>query len=203
MKYLAALVFALLLVGCDATPPTDVAPAGGPSAAGPSAAPPELLPRPFTAEQIRDEWVPGLTLVMHTRTPDGETWERWTVVSADADGAEIEFAQIDAEGNATGEPRLGRSSWIELRNHANYPAAAATREEVTRDTALGSLEGWLYKVGDAASGNQTEVFFANSYPGAPLEMRAVKDGTMVLELAQVERQRPESGTGAEAEPEAP
>ncbi len=199
MKYLAALAFALLLTGCDAAPPTDVAPDGASSpvpAGAPPGAMPELLPRPFTAEQIRDEWVPGLRLVMHTRTPESETWERWTVLSADADGAEIEFAQVDAEGGPAGEPRIGRSSWIELRNHANYPAAASTREEVTRDTALGPLEGWLYKVGDAASGNQTEVFFAKSYPGAPFEMKMVKDGTLVLELAQVERQKPE----AEAEP---
>ncbi len=190
MKTIAALALALLLWGCDTAPPAGVAPAPAPPTSGTPIAEVELLPRPFTAEQIRDEWVQGLTLVMHTRAPDSETWERWTVVSADADGAEIEFRQIDAEGNPAGEPRLGRSSWIELRNHATYPAAAATREEVTRETALGPLEGWLYKVGDAASGGQTEVFFATDYPGAPFQMRVVQGGDMVMELEQVERRRP-------------
>ncbi len=184
MNYLAILVFAALLSGCDTARGPDA-----PAAAGRPAPQVEMLPTPFTAEQIRDEWAPGLTLVMHTRTPGGETWERWTVVAADADGADIEFAQIDAEGKAAGEPRTGRSSWLELRSHANYPTSATTREEVTRDTALGELDGWLYKVRDGAGG-ETEVFFANSLPGAPLEMRVTKDGGMVMELAQVERHKP-------------
>ena len=185
MKHLIALVLAMFLGGCDAAPAPNAAPAATP----PPQQPVEMLPTPFTAEQIRDEWIPGLTLVMHTRTPDGETWERWTVAAADAEGAEIEFVEIDAEGTPIDAPRQGRSSWIALRNHASYPAAAATREQTTRDTALGQLEGWLYQVRDGAGG-ETEAFFANDLPGAPLEMRVKKDDAMVMELTQIERTRP-------------
>ncbi len=193
MKVLAALALVTLLWGCDTAP--GAAPAGVPAetvAAEEPPAQPEsvLLPVPFTAEEIRDEWIEGLTLVLRTRTPGGETWERWTVVAADADGADIEFSPVDAEGNAAGEARVERSSWTELRDHASYPVDVASREQVSRDTALGQLAGWLYRVRDEATGSETELFFASQLPGAPVEMRMSKDGTVAMELTQVERHKP-------------
>lgn len=189
-----ALAAVVLLWGCDGAAP-DPAPAEAPpeSAARSASTPseqPELLPTPFDADQIRDEWVEGLALVMHTQDPTGESWERWRVVAADAEGADIEFTAVDAEGNALGEPRVERASWADLRDHAKYPAAIATREQVTRDTALGQLEGWLYTVRDGATGSETEMFFANKLPGAPLEMRMMKDDVVAMEMVQVERQKP-------------
>lgn len=211
MTYRRALILALLAClpfGCDsatipddggsspqaagtpATPPPVTEPATEPAEATPGD--PSLLPWPFTAEQIRDEWVAGLTLVMRTDSPEGGALERWRVVAADAEGAEIEFQQIDATGKAIGEPRAARSTWVELRDHASFPADRAIREEVTRDTALGELEGWLYLMPDEATGTVKELFFAHSYPGAPLQMRVLKDGKPIMALAQIERQRPET-----------
>ncbi len=192
-KLVATLASVALLPGCDAAPPPAAAPAPAPAAAeAPRAqAEPELLPTPFSAEQIRDEWILGLTLVMHTRSPEGESRDRWQVVAADDEGAEIELTPIDAEGAATGEAKVERSAWTELRDHASYPATVASREQTTRDTALGQLDGWLYTVRDEATGAETEVFFAESLPGAPVEMRMSKDGAVVLEMTQVERQKPE------------
>ncbi len=192
MKYFAALAFVVLLWGCDAAPTPD---ATGPpeqaAAEEPGAqAEPELLPVPFTAEQIRDEWVEGLTLVMETRTPEGTTRERWTVIGADADGVDIEFTPLDAEGESSGEPKTERSAWTELRDHAKYPTTVASREQSTRDTALGQLDGWLYKVRGQATGSETEVFFATRFPGAPVEMIIAKDDDVALAMTQVERQRP-------------
>ena len=91
MNRVVSLTLAVLLWGCDSasTPaPAEVPPETN-STAGPAQA--EQLPTPFTADQIREEWVEGLTLVMHTRTPAGESWDRWTVVTSDAEGAEIEL----------------------------------------------------------------------------------------------------------------
>ncbi len=198
MTRLAAAVFVVLLSGCDAVPAPDAAPEASPVGAEPAtgeapAARPEpgLLPMPFTADEIREEWVEGLTLVMHTKTPEGETRDRWTVVAADTEGVDIRFAPIDAAGNAAGEPRDERSGWVELRDHASYPADTASLEEVTRDTALGRLDCWLYRVRDDATGSETEVLFAKQLPGAPVEMRMSKDGTEIMEMLQVERHRPE------------
>jgi hypothetical protein len=158
--------------------------------AEPTPAPADILPRPFTAEQIRAEMAPGFTAVLGRRTPEGESRQRWTVVAADAEGVEIEYAALDGAGRPTGEPRVAHSGWVELRDHATFPADRSTREEVTRDTALGRLDGWLYTVRDPDAGTVAEFFFAAAYPGAPVEMRVTQGGETVMEMRQLERHRP-------------
>ena len=158
-------------------------------AAPPEPRAPQHLPRPFTAEQIRDEWVEGLTLVMRSVGPEGEARQRWTVVQADETGAVIEFAPIDSQGQAAGDARTERSTWTQLRDHATFSASSATREAVTRKTPLGTFEGWLYVVPDPEQGTVTEFFFANDLPGAPLEMRVSREGRTLMELTQVSRSK--------------
>jgi len=188
----AALATLTAMVGCSGgaapgteaqTPPpaVEVAPPTGDEAA--------ILPRPFTAEEIRDEWVPGFQLTIRRSTGEGPTLERWTVASADASGAEIEYAPLDDAGNPAGQPRVERSTWIQLRDHATFPASSSRREEVTRDTALGRLDGWLYTVDDEAAGTRTELFFAKSLPGAPVQFRMTRGDDVVLELEQTARSR--------------
>jgi hypothetical protein len=154
---------------------------------------PTILQRPFTEEEIRDEWVPGFRLLMRRSFPE-ETWvERWTVVAADEEGAEIENATIAEDGSVEGEPSVRRSTWTELRNHASFPAAHSTREWVSRSTALGEYEGWLYTVADPEAATVQEFFFVPSLPGAPVQMRILEGEATVLELEQTARLRPEIG----------
>lgn len=149
-----------------------------------------LLPTPFTAEEIRDEWIEGLQLEIARRSPSDERLERWTVVSADEDGAVIEYATIDEFGTVSGEPTRERSTWLELHDHASFPADRASRERVVRPTPLGELDGWLYTVRDVESNIVTEFFFAAELPGAPVEMTVLQDGKVVQELEQRARHRP-------------
>jgi hypothetical protein len=150
----------------------------------------DMLETPFTAEQIRDEWTEGFTVTI-VRSAGGETRrERWTVVAADGDGADIEFAAVDDDDTRLGEPVTARSTWVELRDHALFPVADATREWTTRDTALGRLEGWLYRVAEEDPGTINELFFAASLPGAPVQMTTYESGNPVSSLEQVERSRP-------------
>jgi hypothetical protein len=198
MKRMVVLTAALAVVACGParapnTPPAAAAPGvvdaapGAPSADSEGAG---ILPTPFTAEQIRAEWVEGFRLTMRRWAPSGEALERWRVVAADAEGVEIEFAVVDADGVVAGEPAIRRSSWTELRDHASFPAAAATRSRVSRSTALGELEGWRYAVTGPEAGTTSEFFFAESLPGAPVQMIAWQDGQKVFELEQLERVRP-------------
>ncbi len=150
---------------------------------------PTLLERPFTAEQIRDEWGVGLQLTILQTSPEGEERQRWTVVSADGEGCEIEYATLDDDGNVTGEPTVQRTGWVELRDHASFKAEHSTREDVTRESDLGRLEGWLYKVRDEEAGTLTEYFFAKSLPGAPVHLRSLKDGETIYEMAQLAHER--------------
>lgn len=180
----------------DADPARPAVSAGGArtpaSAESPACGASERLPAPFTAKQIRDEWVPGFRLVMRRASPADEAFELWRVIDADLQGVTIEYATVDAEGNITGEPATRYSAWTELRDHASYPSASATRIREVRETRLGRLSGWRYTVEDAAEGTISELFFADSLPGAPVQMAVRGEGRPVLELEQVERSRPET-----------
>lgn len=152
----------------------------------------EILEQPFTAEQIRNEWVPGLRLLMRRTSPEETRIERWTVVAADDDGADIEYATIADDGSIVGEPSVARSTWVELRDHASFPAAFSTREWVARTTQLGDFEGWLYRVAEDGAATVQEYFFVPELPGAPVEMRILEGDATVFELEQTARLRPEA-----------
>ncbi len=152
---------------------------------------PTILVRPFSAEEIRDEWVPGFRLLMRRTYPEGTRIERWTVVSADDEGAEIEYATIGDDGSVEGESSVVRTGWIELRDHASFPAAHSTREWVSRATALGDFEGWLYRVAEPEAAVVNEFFFVPELPGAPVQMRILEGEATVLELEQTARLRPD------------
>lgn len=153
---------------------------------------PTILMRPFTAEEIRDEWVPGFRLLMRRSYPEETRIERWTVLAADDEGVDIEYADISEDGSVEGEPTVSRSTWTELRDHAAFPAAHSTREWVSRSTALGDFEGWLYRVADPSAATVKEFFFVPELPGAPVHMRILEGEATVFELEQTARLRPES-----------
>jgi len=153
---------------------------------------PTILVRPFTAEEIRDEWVPGFRLLMRRSYPEETRIERWTVVAADDEGVEIEYADISDDGSVEGEPTISRSSWAELRDHASFPASHSTREWISRSTALGDFEGWLYRVADPEAATVQEFFFVPTLPGAPVQMRIFEGEATVLELEQTARLRPDT-----------
>jgi hypothetical protein len=194
----AVLTLALLAAACGPARGPDTSPAAAaPIEAEATTAVPLLdsevdgmLPTPFTAEQIRAEWVEGFRLIMRRWALTGERLERWRVVAADAEGVAIEHATVDAVGAVVGEPATRRSTWAELRDHASFSTAVATRSRVTRSTALGKLAGWLYSVAGPEGGMTTEMFFADSLPGAPVHMTVWQEGEKVLELEQLERVRP-------------
>jgi gamma-glutamylcyclotransferase (GGCT)/AIG2-like uncharacterized protein YtfP len=175
-------ILSLALVACSGS--VDHDPPGPPSAETVSA---EFLPRPFTSEQIRDAWGDGFTIHLRQSTPERVERFRWTVVAADEEGVEIEYATIDESGAVQFEPRIERSSWDELRDHATFPRQTTTRERVERETPLGSLEGWLYVSQDARAGTVTEMFFTERLPGAPIFARTTQDGRIVAEMVQLKR----------------
>ena len=137
------------------TPPARAAEGAGPEL---DAENPELLRRPFTAEQIASAMRPGLQITVRMSGPEGDLTQLWTVLSADADGCEMEYTNLDAEGNAAGEKVVQATAWTELHEHASFPAADATSEIARRETALGALDGRLYTVDSPESGRDHGVF---------------------------------------------
>lgn len=174
----AAALLLAALAGCGGEPVEEAPPLAA-----------ETLEPPFTAEQIRDEWTPGLTLVLHFLFEQRQEWQRWTVVEADADGAVIQYQPLDEQGRPAGPPERAPSLWRELRDHALFPAAEARRERTRRETALGTFDGWLYTVEDPRVETLTVYFFADELPGAPLWMEARSGERRLLTLNQIARQR--------------
>jgi hypothetical protein len=194
-RALCSVAISVILVGgCD-RPPDPTGDPGSEAVSTPveiDVGETTMLEQPFTADEIRAEWVPGLRLLIRRSSPDGEVLERWTVVAADDEGADIEYAVVDGAGQVVGEPRVQRSGWTELRDHASFPAAASNREWSTRSTALGTFDGWLYRVQDDTTGTVNEFFFVPSMPGAPLYMRSIEGDDVVFELEQTARLRPDT-----------
>jgi hypothetical protein len=149
-----------------------------------------IMAPPFSASDIRAEWVRGMAIDVERKTPAGASLERWTVKSATADGCEIEFATLDAGGKVTGRSRVEKNTWVELQDHAAFPADSTQRTELIRETPLGILDGWLFTVSDEAEGTVTEYFFARAYPGSPVHMLTMRNGNLVVELTQLERRQP-------------
>ena len=126
---LGRIGLATALVGalaCSSEPPSAEQEA---SSATPTPTAVEMLATPFSTEQIRDVWQPGLEIVMRQTTPDGTTWQRWRVVEADAEGCRIEYTPVDEAGEALDAPTRQPQTWTELRDHASYPAREARRSE--------------------------------------------------------------------------
>jgi hypothetical protein len=167
--------------------------------ATPAVAEEETLEVPFTAEQIRAEWRPGLTLVLHFAYPDREEWQRWVVVEADEEKAQIDYLPLDSQGQAIGAPERAPSRWTELRDHARFAANESRRERARRATALGELEGWLYRVHDPEAETMTDYFFADELPGAPVWFQSRMGERVILTVNQIARQH--LGESPAADPE--
>lgn len=183
------VVFAMLALACGpgSEPEAEVTAEGGAKDTDPL---PAVLDPPFTADQIRDEWIEGFRLRVRRWTPTAELFEVWTVLRSDADGVDIESKAMDPSGALVGESRVQESTWVELRDHASFPADRAVRELVSRETPLGEFQGWLYTVSDPAGGAVTEFFFVETMPGAPVFVHVLSEGEVVEIFEQVERVRP-------------
>lgn len=93
---------------------------------------------------------------------------------------------FDVSGKARGQPQFFESTWEELRDHARFPAQTATRERASRQTLMGELEGWLYRV--AGETRRSKVFFADGLPGPPVIYSHFKGDTQVLRAEMIDRQ---------------
>lgn len=202
IKLAGILMLAVAAVGCggqqDRSTVTEVAaPEPVETTAGPPAPTDEgMLPTPFTADQIRDEWKPGFELTMRRWTAEGESLERWRVVAADQDGVDIEFAAVSCDGEVIEQPVTRHSTWTELRDHASYSASVASRSRDGRITKLGDLEGWLYTVDNTEENTVSDLFFADSLPGAPVQMTVRRGDEKVMVLEQIARRSSAVSSGS-------
>jgi len=173
-----------------ATPPADAAPAEAPAGDATEAL---MLPTPFTAAQIRDAWQPGLIIRFENTGADQATSIAvWTVVSRSETEGTTLFSTFQADGTTPMEAAAeSTSTWEELQNHADFPAAHATRQAIPLDTAMGVMPGIRYVVEDPGEPGMSQVFeFAEAFPGPPVLLQIKAGDQVIKQMKMIERTPP-------------
>jgi hypothetical protein len=146
---------------------------------------PGHAPTPFTAAEIRDRCPAGRTMRLRVEPEEGEAYERRIrFVEVDEAGAVQEFTRLSASGDAVGDVVTHRSTWLDLQEHASYPAERASIEPDELELPFGRLACLRYTVdGD---GDEVERFwFARSLPGMPVRYESVRGGRVVAATTMV------------------
>lgn len=131
---------------------------------------PGLAPTPFTAAEIRAGCPEGRVSVV--RHPDGLVAIRFA--EGDEEGAWIEDTPVDEEGRPAGEVERERSTWLELQEHAAFPAEHTTIDRVELLGPLDQRRCLRYRV---RRGDATLLFwFAVDLPGMPIRVDRCEGG---------------------------
>jgi hypothetical protein len=157
-----------------------------------TATPAPTLPTPYSAEQIRDAWQPGLVVEMRTTAEEGVSGERLTVVTATSETGTIRQEALDASGALREPAGEFTSTWTELRDHALFEAATATRGRAECHSGLGPLPGWRYVVSQP-DGRTLSMCFADAAPGPPVEYERLEGGEAISRTEHTRYERPSSG----------
>lgn len=145
----------------------------------------EHLPRPFTADQIRDQFVVGLHLRWELLAGGVTTVSDWNVIKADRDGVTIRYE------TAGEEPEEATHGWVELRDHATFARSTTTVEDAAVEALGASRAGRRFTrvTTDPAGRTVRETFdFALDLPGPPTLMTKTVAGEEVFRMTQVVRE---------------
>ena len=150
---------------------------------------PDHHPTPFSAEQIREGFVPGRIVRSLVVIGGAEpTVQVRGHVRADPDAGVYEMSTERPDGEVLEPPEESASSWLELQGHASMPIETTTVEPVTVDVPLGQFEGLLYT---RVEGDVVDQFwFATARPGAPLRMERRVGGELVYSSTAIEERGP-------------
>lgn len=140
---------------------------------------PDHLPTPFTAAEIRDACRPGRTLRFAIERPDAEPIVRVTrYVAWDPEGVEQDAWAEGPDGTRVGGPERSRSSWLELQEHASFPAATTRRTEEELRIPAGTFRCLRYDRTD--DDGMWRFWFALELPGQPVRFEHEVDGAVVF-----------------------
>lgn len=164
-----------------------------PPARGPHILAAGHAPTPFTAAEIRAGCPEGRLIRLRVEELGSDSTSRdIRFVRCDADGADQEFRQYDAAGRPIAEPLVRHSSWLELQEHASYPADSAGIDAAPLETPMGTLDCLRYTVTD---GDRREVlWFARSIPGMPVRTESYERDRLTYRMRMVENHLPPDRT---------
>lgn len=136
----------------------------------------DMFPTPFTAAQIRDATKPGRTYRFRVEADGKPPGERV-----------ITFAKVDeagAEVSTNGAPPE-RTTWEELRKHAEFPKPVVSTREEKITVPAGTFDCVVYVV-QGVPGEVRTFYFAKTLPGAPVLFFTEKDGKRLMTSTLVE-----------------
>jgi hypothetical protein len=189
------IVLLALLTACGPkTPPvTGASQASEPAQAAPSVDPAYgMAPTPFTTEQIRDSMPPGTHVRLRTEVEGMPTTiADWTVTVTDEATVTIEYVIEDEAGTVLSGPESQTSDWVELRDHAAFPAAQTTVTQATVTVPSGTFDTQLYTVqatDDDGNPVTRRFHFSPELPGPPVQFEEEQEGRTIVRMQLLERQ---------------
>jgi hypothetical protein len=146
---------------------------------------PDHLPTPFTAAEIRAAFPAGRTIRYLVERAGQEPAVRVTRYAAvDADGAIRESWPESRDGAILGEAEQERSTWLELQQHASFPAAITERDDEAIDTPAGHFNCLRYTRTD--EGGTWRFWFARESVGQPVRFEHEVTGQVVFSSILIE-----------------
>lgn len=134
-------------------------------------------PTPFTADEIRRGCPVGRTVTTRTETDEGVETSVSRFVECDEEGARFE--------SVSGSRRV---SWLDLQEHASFPAEITEIAEEDIETPLGRLDCLRYRV--EREGQTHTFWFDKERPGMPVMVTVVTDGHILSTSTVVADTRP-------------
>lgn len=145
---------------------------------------PAIAPHPFTPELIREANPPGSSVHFRIEQNGEQLQQTMTFLDGTETGTVVESRMASADGSPVGGVQRQESTWIELRDHAAFPAHATTIEDAQVEVPGGMFDCWLYTVDDDspdASGTR-RFWFAQDRPGPPVRMEMEVGGLVVFQM---------------------
>jgi hypothetical protein len=188
---LMPLVLVLLVGGCAGAKPVTAQPAiiTTEGVTAPAAA---TAPTPYSAAEIREANPPGTRLVYRIEeTGQPAALRVIEFVGGDAVLTTTETSMLTEQGEPVGGVDRSEATWVELRDHAAFPAASTHRTRSSVTVPAGRFEVWQYAVETEEGGAPvtTRFSFAVDRPGPPVLLEQELDGQVVFRMVLVEDSR--------------
>jgi hypothetical protein len=149
---------------------------------------PGRAPTPFTAEEIRRGCPRGRTIRLLVEPHGADPFVRVNrFVETDVEGSTVEKTRFTIDGEPMGAAEQERTTWLELQEHASFPADQTEIRPETIETPLGVLDCLRYTVAD---GEAVDTFwFARAAPGMPILFMSEEGGVVTSLVTVIEDRR--------------
>lgn len=151
-----------------------------------------LAPFPYTAAEIREANPPGSVRVYRMESRGRSFVQKMSFLEPMVAGkARIRTERASEKGAPLSKAETTEAEWVELRDHASFPAARTVRTEERIEVPAGTFDCWLYTIRSEERGVKATArfWFARGEPGPPVRMETEQDGEIVQRMTLLEIHR--------------